>query len=257
MKKQRLKISTLLITYNEINHIEDVIKNVQFTDEIIVIDSFSNDGTFEILKNMEGVKVIQREFKNFPDQRNFALKQASHPWILFMDADERLTPKLSQEIIETIKKNSNIQAYKFRRRFMFQDKMIRFSGLQTDRVFRLFKNGTATYREDKTVHELLDVKGPFEVLDNYMLHYSYSDYNSYKLKTEHYGQLKAQELYDNNISPNWFHFYVKPIYKFVTNFIFRLGFLDGKEGFAICRLNAYGVYYRFKALEKLNALSPK
>lgn len=257
MEKERLKISTLLITYNEINHIEDVIENIRFSDEIIVVDSFSNDGTFDTLNNIEGVKVIQREFKNFSDQRNFALKQAKFPWILFIDADERLTPKLSQEILKTVHTESNIEAYKFRRRFMFHNKIIRFSGLQTDQVFRLFKNGTATYRQDKIVHELLDVKGPFGVLSNYMLHYSFSDYKSYKRKTEHYGQLKAEELYKNGIHPKWFHFYLKPIYKFITNYIFRLGFLDGKEGYTICLLNAYGVYYRFKALEKLNALPPK
>lgn len=246
-----------MITYNEINHVEEVIKNVDFADEIIVVDSLSTDGTFEKLSEMKNVKVILREFKNFADQRNFAIDQANCEWIFFIDADERLTPESQKEIVETVQNNSGIDAYKIPRRFMFNDKPMRFSGLQTDRVFRLFKKGITKYREDKLVHELLDFKGNFKVLKHDMLHYSFSDYESYKQKTEHYGLLKAHELLKKGKRPNWFHFFIKPAYKFLTNYIFRLGFLDGKEGYIICTLNAYGVFYRYKALEGLLASSPK
>lgn len=257
MKSKNNTISVLMITYNEVNHIEAVIENVAFADEIIVIDSFSTDGTFEKLSGMESVKTIQHTFKNFADQRNFAIEQAQCDWILFIDADERLTPESQREILETINNNSAIEAYKIPRRFMFNHKVMRFSGLQTDRVFRLFKNGVANYREDKWVHELLDFNGEFKVLKYDMLHYSFSDYDSYKSKTEHYGLLKAQELFKKGKHPNWFHFYIKPAYKFLTNYIFRLGFLDGKEGFIICKLNAYGVYYRYLMLAKLLRTPPK
>jgi len=246
-----------MITYNEIKHIEDVISNLSFADEIIVVDSYSTDGTFEILSEMDHVKVILHEFKNFADQRNFAIKQANFEWIFFIDADERLTEASQKEITETVQNNSGIEAFKIPRRFIFNDKVMRFSGLQTDRVFRLFKNGVTKYREDKLVHELLDFKGEFKVLKHDMLHYSFSDYDSYKQKTEHYGVLKAQELLKQGKHPNWFHFYIKPAYKFLTNYIFRLGILDGKEGYTICTLNAYGVFYRYKALEQLLSATPK
>jgi len=257
LKAKKNNISALMITYNEIRHIEDVIKNITFADEIIVVDSFSSDGTFEKLSEMDHVKVIQRAFKNFADQRNFAIEQARCDWVFFIDADERLTPESQKEIVDTINNDSEIEAYKIPRHFVFKDKVMRFSGLQTDRVFRLFKKGITKYQEDKLVHELLDFKGEFGVLKHTMLHYSFSDYNSYKQKTEHYGLLKAQELLKKGKRPNWFHFYIKPAYKFLTNFIFRLGFLDGKEGYIICSLNAYGVFYRYKALENLLFTSPK
>ncbi|WP_299335772.1 glycosyltransferase family 2 protein [uncultured Psychroserpens sp.] len=257
MNSEKSNISALLITYNEINHIEEVINTVAFADEIIVIDSHSTDGTFEKLSEMDHVKVILREFKNFADQRNYAIDQANCKWIFFIDADERLTPESQKEIVETVKQANGVEAFKIPRRFMFNDKVMRFSGLQTDRVFRLFKKGVTKYREDKLVHELLDFKGEFKVLKHYMLHYSFSDYESYKRKTEHYGLLKAQELYTKGQRPNWFHFYIKPVYKFLTNYIFRLGILDGKEGYTICTLNAYGVFYRYKALERLFASTPK
>ncbi|MDG5492363.1 glycosyltransferase family 2 protein [Psychroserpens sp. SPM9] len=246
-----------MITYNEINHIEEAIASVAFADEIIVVDSHSTDGTFEKLSEMPNVKVILREFKNFADQRNYAISQANSEWIFFIDADERLTPESQNEIIDTVKHNSGIEAFKIPRRFIFNGKTMRFSGLQTDRVFRLFKKGVTKYREDKLVHELLDFKGTFKVLKHDMLHYSFSDYESYKKKTEHYGLLKAHELLKKGKRPNGFHFYIKPAYKFLTNYVFRLGFLDGKEGYTLCTLNAYGVFYRYKALEQLLASTPK
>ena len=257
MKTTKSNISALMITFNEIHHIEDVIKNLDFADEIIVVDSHSTDSTFEKLSSMDNVKVVLREFKNFADQRNYAIEQANYEWVFFIDADERLTTESQKEIVDSVKHNNGIEAFKIPRKFMFNDKVLRFSGLQTDQVFRLFKKGVTKYREDKLVHELLDFTGEFKVLKHDMLHYSFSDYDSYKRKTEHYGLLKAQELFKKGKRPNWFHFYIKPAYKFLANYIFRLGFLDGKEGYTICTLNAYGVFYRYKALNELLRTSPK
>jgi len=255
LNKENTNISALIITYNEVNHIHDVIANISFADEIIVVDSFSTDGTYETLKELHHVNVIQRDFENFADQRNFAITKATCEWILFIDADERLTPELQDSIQNATKKQSDTAAYKIKRHFMFNQKMMRFSGLQTDVVLRFFKNGTASYREDIIVHEQLDIKGEIDNLDGFMLHYSFSGYKSYKKKTEHYGKLKAQELFKKGTRPNWFHYVIKPIYKFLINYIFRLGFLDGPEGYVICKLNAYGVHFRYKELKKLRSTS--
>lgn len=251
------KISGLIITYNEEQHIAAVIENISFVDEIIVIDSFSSDDTLSKLKNHENVKVIQRDFKNFSDQRNFAIQQATHKWILFIDADERITPELQMEILENINNPLDFVAFKFSRKFVFKDKIIRFSGLQTDYIYRLFKKGSSHYKEDRTVHEELEVNGKSKTLSNIMLHYSFSDYESYKQKTEHYAILKAKELLKQGKKPTIFDFHIKPAYKFLYNYIIRLGFLDGKAGYTICKLNGYGVKYRFKELEKLISASPK
>ena len=137
---------------------------------------------------------------------------------------------------------------------MFKNKTIRFSGLQTDEVFRLFKKGTARYFKDKIVHEQLNIKGKTGVLKHKMLHYSFSSITHYKNKTKHYASLKAQELKEKGIKPNAFHFYIKPIYKFITNYFFRLGFLDGEVGYIICITNAYGVWYRYQELKNLTSL---
>lgn len=246
-------ISALLIVYNEVKHINQVIENISFVDEIIVVDSYSTDGTFEKLKSLKDVKVIQRKFTNFSDQRNFAIKQANYNWILFIDADERITPKLQTEIIETTIAPEDNVAFLFKRLYFFKKKRIRFSGFQTDTTYRLFKKGKVKYIEDKIVHEMPEIEGKSKVLKNYMLHYCFDSASHYKSKMEHYASLKALELFKKGKKPNAYHFYIRPLYKFITNYFFRLGFLDGKQGFTICYLSAYGVRFRYKKLKELIA----
>lgn len=242
-----------MITYNEVNHIESVINNISFADEIIVVDSFSNDGTLDKLAQFKHVITIQREFKNFADQRNFALKQASHNWVLFIDADERITPKLKIEIITTINNPKDTVAFMVKRLYFFKKKRIRFSGFQTDTTYRLFKKDKVKYIEDRIVHEMPNIDGKSQILKNNMLHYCFDSARHYKGKMEHYGKLKALELFNKGKKATIFHFTFSPFYKFFTNYFFRLGILDGKQGFQICYLSAYGVYYRYKELKKLTS----
>ena len=251
MKNDNHKISALIITYNEVNHIKDVINNISFVDEIIVIDSFSTDGTFDKLTLFKNVTTIQHKFKNFADQRNFALQHATHEWVLFIDADERLTDKLKAEIIKTINNPTDASAFMVKRLYYFKNKRVRFSGFQTDTTFRLFKKEKVKYIEDKIVHEMPQIDGKSKILKNNMLHYCFDSAAHYKTKMEHYASLKAIELYKKGKKPNVFHFYLRPFFKFVVNYFFRLGFLDGKEGLTICYLSAYGVYYRYKKLKNL------
>lgn len=252
MIQKQTKISALLITYNEERHIIDVINNISFADEIIVVDSESTDNTPKLLQEFQNVKLISKPFKNFADQRNFAIARAKNEWILFIDADERIPDALKNELLKAINSHNDIVAYMFKRRFYFNKKVIRFSGLQSDTTYRLFKKGFAKYDENKLVHERLTVKGKSAILNNYMLHYCYTSSADYKNKMEYYATLKAEELHQNGIKATAFHFTFRPIYKFITNYILRLGFLDGKEGLSICYLSAYGVWYRYKILKTLN-----
>lgn len=249
--KNPTKISALLITYNEVNHIKEVINNISFADEIIVVDSYSTDGTLETLAQFKHVKTIKRKFKNFTDQRNFALQQATHDWVLFIDADERLTDKLKNEIISTINSNTSTAAFMVRRLYYFNKKRIYFSGFQTDTTYRLFKRDKVIYIEDKLVHEMPHVDGKSKILTHNMLHYCIDNALHFKNKMEHYASLKALELSQKGKTATPFHFIFKPAYKFFINYFLRLGFLDGKAGFQICYLNAYGVYYRYKRLQEL------
>ena len=257
MNTAKNKISALFITFNEILNIDEVIQNVSFADEIIIVDSFSTDGTAERIKNYPEVKLIQRPFKNYTDQKSFAMSMASYDWVLFMDADERLTADLRDEVIATINAKNTNDAYFFYRTFMFQHKVLHFSGWQSDKNFRLFKKSKAKFSPIRVVHETLIVEGTIGILKNKLIHYSYKDYNDYKGKMIKYGQMKAQEELHKNYSPNFYHFLIRPGYKFFNHYILRFGFLDGKKGIIICYLNALSVYSRYQELRRLkNPFNP-
>ena len=245
------KISALFITYNEILNIDEVIQNVSFADEIIIIDSFSTDGTAERIKSYPEVKLIQRHFKDYTDQKSFALTQASHDWILFMDADERLTDELRDEVIDTLKSDPPHNAYYFYRTFMFQQKVLRFSGWQSDKNFRLFRKSKVRFTLKRIVHETLVVEGTTGIMKNKLIHFSYKDYHDYKGKMIKYGKMKALEELEKNYIPNLYHFRFKPAYKFLNHYIFRFGFLDGKKGVIISYLNALSVHARYQELKRL------
>lgn len=246
------KISALIITLNEAKNIALVIKNLSFADEVIVVDSYSEDETVKIAESFSNVKVYQNTFIDFTKQRNFALGKANYEWILFMDADERVTTDLRNEILQTVERDQTADAYFFYRKFMFKEKPLNFSGWQTDKNIRLFKKSKCKYTDERLVHEVLRVNGKVSHMENKLIHYSYSSYNSYKNKMLNYSSLKAKELHQKGIKPNAFHYIIKPAYKFLYDYIVRLGFLDGKKGMIICYLNALSVYKRYPKLKSLS-----
>jgi glycosyltransferase involved in cell wall biosynthesis len=248
-------LSALLITYNEESNIKEALLNLSFADEIIVVDSFSTDQTVAIASSFKNVKVFQHTFDNFALQRNYALSLASNQWILFIDADERITPKLQQEINAIINETDSYPAYFMYRNFIFENKKLRFSGWQTDKIIRLFKKENAIYNIEKIVHEKLIVNGKIGKLKHKLIHHSYSNYEDYKQKMIFYGKLKAQEELLKKTNPNFFHFYIRPLYQFLNQYLLRFGFLDGKKGIIICYLNAMSVAIRFQELKKIRMTS--
>lgn len=255
------KLSVLIISFNIEIHARELLSDIDFADEIIVLDSFSTDKTEAICKSFGNVKFIQNKFENYSSQRNFALSLAKNDWILFLDADERLTFDLKNEILDTLKNNKTYAAFLFQRTFMFENKILRFSGKQRDKIFRLFDKNQAEYTKERLVHEKLKVNGKIGVLKNKLIHYSYSNYEAYKLKIIRYGKFKAQEKFTKKQKPSVLLHFLHPTYNFFFNYIMRFGFLDGKKGVIICYLNAYCIHIRYQELEQLwnkkQSLSPK
>ncbi len=250
---EKQKLSVLIITFNEELHIKSLLEDIDFADEIIVVDSFSTDKTVEIIESFKNVRLIQNHFINYTLQRNFALDQAKNPWILFIDADERLTPNLKAEILSTINDEKPASAYLIYRTFMFKNLKLRFSGWQTDKIFRLFKKENCSYTEDRMVHEKLTVNGPVAILKNKIIHFSYTNYEDYKMKMYKYGILKANEKHNKKQSGSRFLMVFHPIYTFLYQFLIRLGFLDGIKGVTICYLNAYSIFIRHKELCRITS----
>lgn len=245
------KLSAVLITYNEIEHIAACLESVAFADEIVVIDSYSTDGTWEFLKNHPAVRALQHPFENFTAQKTWALQQAAYPWVVFIDADERITPALQDEILETIHHPNACEAYYCYRQFIMGNKPLTYSGLQTDKACRLFKKEAVYFNPQKIVHEALVVNGRVGVLKNKLPHYFYKNYEAYKQKMLLYGRLRGLEEHRKGLCPHAFHRYLKPAYKFWNHFIWRGGFLDGKNGYIISYLNALSVYERYREVCRL------
>jgi len=245
------KITALVIAYNEIGYIERCIDSLSFADEIIVVDSYSTDGTYEFLQNHPRVRVMQHPFSNFTLQKTYALKQASHDWVLFLDADEVISEELRAEILDTVANDKGHVAYWFYRKFMFENSPLYFSGWQTDKNYRLFRKSKACFSDKKIVHETLVVNGTSGILKEKLTHYCYKNYADYKAKMLKYGRLKAKEDFYRERRFSFFSLVFKPAWKFFNHYVLRLGILDGKKGIIICYLNALSDLERYRELKKL------
>ena len=235
------KLTVIIPTYNEEAYLEDALFSVSFADEIIVIDSYSTDKTAEIAKK-NATKFLQRKFDNFSNQKNFALKEATGEWILFLDADERVTHSLEAEILEVIK-TSQHSGYEINFPHFY---MNRFLYHHSDNVLRLVKREGAYFTG--LVHEKLHCNGSIGKLENHMLHFTYKSLLEYIKKKESYAWFQAESLFERNKKATWMHLFFKPCYRFFSSYILKGGILDGIPGLTVAAVNAYGVFQRYAKL---------
>ena len=240
------KITALAITFNEEINVKRYVENLSFADEIIFVDSQSADKT-AILASEMGVKVIEREFTNFSEQRNFAISLAKNDWIVFFDLDEILTPSLKTEIKKVITNSEGNVAFFVKRDFFFMGKSIHFGGWQTDKAIRIFNKKHCTYNGN-LVHESIKANGKIGILKNKLNHYSYKNFDNYNNKLNLYSKLQAENLYLKKLKPNAYHFLFRPLYRFLWQYFFRLGILDGKEGFILAYVHSFSVFKRYLQL---------
>ncbi|MCK0158742.1 CDP-glycerol glycerophosphotransferase family protein [Cellulophaga sp. F20128] len=251
-EERKEKLSALVITFNEIRNIEALLENLKFADEIIIVDSFSTDGTLEKIKERPNVTLVQRPFKNYTDQKSFTLGLATNKWVLFIDADERIPDALQHEVLTTINDSTRkAVAYKAYRIFMFNNKILRYCGWQSDKNYRLFNKEKVNFSTKRIVHETLEINGESSVLKNKLIHYAYYDYNVYKEKRMKYAHLRAMEDLKNNKKATLFHLHIKPVTKFIEHYIVKFGFLDGKRGIIISYLYALATKEHYKKLKQL------
>jgi len=238
------KLTAIIPTKDEIVNIEAVIASVDFADEILVIDSFSKDGTFETACTL-ATKVIQRTFDGYGAQKNHAILNASHEWILLVDADERVTPELKSEIISTLNlAKIKHNAFSIKRINHFMGQRVHYSGWRNDSVIRLFKKGVSKY-DNRHVHEALKVEGTVGKLTHKLLHYSYKSFDEYMQKMNSYASLQAKD-YDKKtgrLTP--YHFIIKPFWGFIKHYIVQSGFRDGVVGLTIGYVQGYVVFMRY------------
>ncbi len=210
------------------------------------MDSFSTDTTIAIASQYEHVRVLQREFKNFSDQKNFAIAQAKNDWVVFFDPDEEITSTISEEIKKTLQ-NPEAIAYSIKRELYFMGKRMQYSGFQTDWVIRLFHKDHCQY-DGSLVHETINANGAVIKMKSRLPHHTYKDFDDYVKKLDHYSSLQAEKSFKKGKKATLWHFMVRPWYRFWHQYIIRLGILDGKEGFILAYVNANSVFKRYVKL---------
>lgn len=241
------KLTAIIPTKNEIEHIDAAIDSVSFADEIIVVDSFSTDGTYEMALK-KATKVLQRPFDYHAAQKNWTIPQAKHDWVLILDADERVTPELKQEIISFLNQKTIIEnAFWIGRNNHFMGQKVNYSGWRNDSVMRLFKRDLCRY-EDIFVHEELKAPEPIGKLKAKLWHNTYKSMDAYIEKMNLYAtqQAKVYDKKTGTITP--YHFILKPFWGFIKHYVVQSGFRDGFVGFTIGYMQAYVVFMRYVKL---------
>ncbi|MEL6812185.1 MAG: glycosyltransferase family 2 protein [Bacteroidota bacterium] len=234
-------LTVIIPTFNEEAYIEAALRSVRFADEIIVVDSFSTDRTPEIARHY-ATTFLEREFDNFSSQKNFALEHATSEWILFLDADERITYPLQLEIKEAIESGKH-GGYKLNFPHFY---MNRFLYHHSNDVLRVVKRKGTKY--SGLVHEKLQCEGTIGQLKNPVLHFTYKGLEHYIKKKESYAWFQAEQLYKKGKKATLFLMFVKPTYRFFSSYFLKGGFRDGIPGLVIAAINSYGVFSRYAKL---------
>lgn len=245
------QFSAIIITKNAAAHIEECLASVAWCDEIVVVDCGSADGTVARCRSFTDNIVVTDDWPGFGPQKNRALAMATGEWVLSIDADERVTPALEQEIKAAISQN-RLSAFRIPRRSRYCGRWIKHSGWSPDYVIRLFRRGSARFSDD-LVHEQVQVlSGNVGTLKSPLLHYSFNSLEEVLEKINHYSTANAQLAYAKGKKASLKKAIFHGLWAFLRTYLFRGGFLDGREGFMLAISNAEGTYYRYIKLMYLS-----
>lgn len=240
-------ISAIIIARNEERNIRDCLRSVAWADQRIVVDHQSIDHTAKIARE-ENAEVYEKSWEGYSAGKNFALSKAAHEWILWIDADERVTSELQSEILNAVTmSDASVAAYSMPRKSFFLGKWIRHCGWYPGRVIRLFMKEKATFSEH-LVHEQIFVQGNIGRLESDLLHYTDDSLKHYFEKFNSYTTLAAEELKEKGRKPTLSDIFIRPPWTFFRMYLFRRGFLDGMHGFVLCVLSALYVFVKYVKL---------
>ncbi len=232
----------MIVTKNEEANIEGALKSVADAKEIIVVDSFSKDRTVEICRQFTG-KVYEHEWQGFARQKQMAVDYAEGPWVLILDADERVTPELRAEIAERIT-DTGCNGFYIPRENYFIGKWIRHSGWWPDHTLRLFRKERGRL-EPREVHEKVVVQGTAGYLKNPLRHYTYRSVSDFVERMERYSSLAAEEIGKKSGRAGFSSLMARPFATFVKMYLLRKGFLDGTRGLVLAVLYSFYTFLKY------------
>lgn len=244
-------ISVVIITKNEAHIIANTLQSLQgLTDDIVIVDSGSTDDTIAICKKMNA-HVIETGWGGYGINKNMGIDAAKNDWILSLDADEAIDAELQQNLLG-LELTNDEEVFDIRFKNFFCNKWIRFGEWGFDRHIRLF-NRKKVHWNNVAVHENLVFPAGVKItkLKGNILHYTVQNHREYDEKTDHYAQMNAKKYVEAGKKSDFFKQYFSPVFAFMQHYIFRLGFLDGKEGFIIAKTTARYTFLKYRYLKEM------
>lgn len=247
-----LQISAVIITLNEEKNISRCLTSLEgIVDEVVVVDSGSTDGT-EIICREHGVRFLHHDWEGYGAQKNFGNDQAGFDWILSLDADEALSESLRQSILQ-MKHEPRGSAFSMNRLTNYCGHWIHHCGWYPDRKTRLFNRRNARWNLELVHEDLVLALGTTTgFLQGDLLHYSFYSREEHLRQIEKYSSLVARQFFEKGKQAGWMKMMVSGPARFLRDYLFRLGFLDGGAGFTVCRLSAWAAYLKYKKLRQLH-----
>ena len=242
------RLSACVITFNEADRIPACIESLAFCDEVVVVDSGSTDGTREIAA-AHGARVIEHAFEGFRAQKDFAVAQARHAWVLCLDADERVTPTLRASI-EAARDAGFVDAagFRFARSTAYFGAFLRHGNAYPDRVLRLFDRRRGGWRAGREIHEHAVVDGDVATLAGDLEHVAYRSLDDQLARYRRYAAMMATHMHASGRRARLHHLVVNPAWRFLRGYVLRAGFLDGWRGFLFACMEADYVREKFARL---------
>ncbi|MDP8256605.1 MAG: glycosyltransferase family 2 protein [Candidatus Alcyoniella australis] len=239
-------ISAVIITRDEANNIVDALRSVEFCDELLVVDSGSVDDTVS-LAQQAGARVLHNQWPGHVAQKNFAIDNAAHDWILSIDADERISDELATSIKAAMAAEPAVSGFEVSRRAFYLGRWIDHCGWYPDRRVRLFDRRNARW-EGIDPHDFIRVQGPQRRLEGDLLHYTYRDISHHLAVIDRYTTIGADRLAKLGRRATINDIVGRPIWTFFKKYVLKLGVLDGLPGLLVCALSSYYVFLKYAKL---------
>ena len=243
-------MSVCIIAMNEEDNLPRCLASVAWADEIIVVDSHSTDRTREMAAEA-GARVIERDFPGYIEQKNFAMSQATHDWVLCLDADEELSPELSASVQAALEDPGDADGFMSNRCNYYNDRWIRHGGWYPDCKTRLVRKANSQWR-GLNPHDVLHVDGKVGRLKGDLLHYTYRDMTAQFRQTNLFTDIAARVMFENGTKHRLHNLVLRPWVTFLKSYFWRLGFLDGSAGFVLAVTGSYYVFLKYAKLAELH-----
>jgi len=244
-----MKISIVIITQNEEDRVEQTLKSCsEIADEIVVVDSFSTDKTIDILKKYK-VKIFQKKFIDYGSQKNFAMGKAKNEWILNLDADERVSKELKENILKLKQKYKiDTDGFLINRKTFYMGKWIKHSGWYPDRKLRLFRKSKSRWQG--RIHERLILNGKIQKINGDILHFTYRNITDHIKRINRYSKMQAEDIVRRKTKLLFLRLLLLPPITFIRFYLWKTGILDGFPGIVIAMVSCWGTAMKYmKAIE--------